>query len=384
MRQIKGILMFMSFALAVTSCIKPYNPEIRGSDAKKYVVMGRVSNVDTIQTVNITITSPVSEPEYLPVKGCDVKILDDLGNEYTMTDMEDGNYKVWISPDQVTPGKAFMVDVITPGGDHIISDYDTVKSCPPIDSVYFLREDIEGNNPGDFTLGIQFYIDLKGSDSDSRNYLWEEYETWEYHTEYPLEWWYDGTVHHVFPPDYSYNICWRTLKVPYVYTLTTGNLSANEYQRFPLHYVDNHSSRLQYGYSLLVKQIALSDAAYSYWDQMRINSSQEGGLYEKQPLAVKGNLQNLTHKDYEVLGFFGASSENDKRLFYTNPGLPLEVYTYCSPAALRKGLIEISPRDYPAYLMGDANNWWPVLLNDECVDCRVLYGVNVKPDFWPN
>jgi len=384
MRRIKSILFLLLPVLMISSCIKPYDPQILANDEKKYVVNGQVTDGDGLQKVNVSLTSPIGDAEYIPVTGCAIKILDDKGNEFVMTDLSNGDYTTWIDPALVTPGVSFKLEVTTPTGELIVSGFDRITECPGVDSVYFNRKDLEGNIPGILTLGIQFYINLNGTASNSSFYRWEILETYEYHAEYPLEWYYDGTVHHVVPPDYSKKVCWATVKVPNIFTLSTNNLAENKYQMLPLHFISNRTSRLMYGYSLLVKQYALSEEAYIYWDQLRINSDQQGGLYEKQPLAIKGNMHNKTHPESEVLGFFGATSVKSKRIFVQNvPDLPLDFYNYCSPTQLRMGLREITPRDYPAYLMGDAETYYNVVLNAECVDCLLLGGTNVKPDFWP-
>lgn len=378
-------MLFMFLWPLMFGCIKPYNPDILGSDAKKYVIMGSVTNCDTLQNVNISLTSSINEPEYIPVLGCKVIIYDNDGNAFEATDEENGNYSIQMDPWLVKPGKSFMIDVTSPSGERIVSTYDTVYSCPPVDSVYYLRKDVEGATPDDVTKGIQFYVDLNGNSNDSRYYLFEEYETWEYHTEYPIEWWYDGEIHHVFPPDYSKKVCWKTLQIPIIYTLTTKTLTENSYKLFPTHFVDNKTNRLAIGYSLLVKQIALSATAYIFWNQMEANNKLGGELYETQPLSIRGNLSNLTNPEHEVLGFFGAYNCSKKRIFiHVVPDLPLEYNNYCEPRSLLFGLKEIHPRFYPAYLMGDSIRWYPVWLLDECVDCLFYGGINVKPEFWPN
>jgi len=378
------IFFILVLALLVSSCVKPFNPKIKTADANKYVVSGQLTNVDGSQTVNVSRTSSINDPKFLPVKGCDVRILDKNKNSFAMTDIGKGEYSTWIDPKFLVPGASFMVKVITPDGDTLVSDFDKMAKAPKVDSVYYIRKDIEGKIPGQLTKGIQFFLNFKGNDSDSRFYRWNIYETWEYHAEYPLEWYYDGTVHHVYPPDYSRKVCWRTLKIPKIFTLSTNNLMKNNYNKFPLQFVDNQTSRLAYGYSMLVEQFALSEAAYNYWDQLRINSSQAGGLYEKQPLAIKGNIRDLSHPDKEVLGFFSVASVTDKRIFVSNvPNLPLQFYTYCNSHSLRMGLKEISPSDYPAYLMGNHKTYFAVQLDGECVNCLLLGGTNIKPNFWP-
>jgi hypothetical protein len=384
MRRTNIVLSFLLLVLMTSSCIRSFEPDIRAIDENKYVVSGLVSEGDEIQTVNVSRSSPINDPSYLPVTGCTVVIWDDLGHPFPLQDAGDGDYTGTVDPSSLVAGRSFMVEIATPAGERIVSGFDTLFTSPEIDSVYYLREDIEGNTPGQFTLGIQFYLDFNGDETNSPYFRWDLYETWEYHSDYPLEWYYDGTVHHVFPPDYSLSVCWTTRRVPTIYTLSTRNLQENKYNLFPLNYVTNRTPRLQYGYSLLVRQHSLSERAYLYWEQQRINSDQEGGLYEKQPVAVKGNLSIPGDPEKEVLGFFGAGTVKTKRIFVRQvPDLPLDVATYCDRRLLRNGLREITPSMYPGYLLGDQFGYFLILLEKECVDCLILGGINIKPDFWP-
>jgi hypothetical protein len=252
--------------------------------------------------------------------------------------------------------------------------------------VYYTRKDLPTSDPEEFVKGIQFYADLNGDNSNSHYYRWEAIETWEYHADYPIEWYYDTKVRHVIPPDYSKDTCWLTLLVRNIFTLSTVNLAENKFQQLPLHFVDNTTSRLLYGYSLLVNQYAMSETAYKYWNELRINSTDDGGLYERQPLATKGNLHNLTHPDQDVLGFFGVSAVKSKRIFVQNvENLIIDYHTPCSPTPMSVwGFADYAHIPKPIYLMGDAKGWQPIILNAECVDCTASWGKNVKPDFWPN
>ena len=152
-----------------------------------------------------------------------------------------------------------------------------------------------------------------------------------------------------------------------------------------LQFVDNKTSRLAYGYSMLVEQLAISEAAYNYWDQLRINSDATGGLYEKQPLAIKGNLHNESHPDDEVLGFFGVASVSYKRIFVSNvPDLELDYFLFCTPSLLEFGFVELTPNDYPAYFMDNEGEFSMMWMTHECVNCLLQGGTNIKPVFWPN
>jgi hypothetical protein len=378
-------LITLIVALFLTSCIKEFNPSIDSKNVNKFVVNGEISNEGDIQRVTVSKVSPLKEPGFMGIPYCYITIIDQNGNNFVMTDEGNGNYTTSIDPGYIVPGASFKVDIYTPDGIHLVSDFDSVKNCPSIDSVYFVQKEVPATEPNTFLQGIQYYVDLNGGPEDSRFFRWEVTETWEYHTEFAYEWYYDGTVHHIWPPDSSKMVCWKTQKVKNIYTLSTKELSENKYMSLPLNYVDNKTPKLAYGYSLLIKQYSLSEQAYTFWDKMRINSSGQGGLYEKQPMAIKGNLHNLTHPDEEVLGFFGAARITEKRS-YTGPvpNLNLDYISFCSSQWLGiGGFANIDPFDYPAPLVGDEHGYTMWVMTNECVDCTAEGGTTVKPGFWP-
>jgi archaellin len=281
-------------------------------------------------------------------------------------------------------GNDYQIEVFTKNGTHLTSSFEKMASAPEIDSVYYERKDIVNNNPSFPTKGIQFYIDFNAGSSNSPYVKWDLEETWEYHTEYPMEVIYDGSWNFIVPYDYSRKVCWKTTTVDEIFTLSTQNIQSSSYRKFPLHFVDNHSSRLAYGYNLLITQSALSESAYQYWDKIRINQHNTGGLYQQQPLAVRGNMQNLTRPDEEVLGYFSASAIKTKRIFVSNvPDLEMDYWNFCSGAMdLVQGWNDGASPATPIYLVYVEGSL--KVVDEFCVDCLLQSGTNIKPDFWPN
>ena len=394
MNRNKPAFIVLILMLIMTACIKRYDPNIKASDKVKYVVTGQVNRGDAVQRINISTTSQLIKPTSNPVTGCDVKIIDGKGNLYIGTDVWNGNYDIVIPESELQPGNIFKVDIQVPGGDHIISDFDQIQDCPDVDSVFYIKQKLPTSSPVIFTQGIQFYIDLNAEKFSCRYYRWEAIETWEYHTRYPIEWFYDGKLHHNLPPDSSKMVCWRTSKVRDIFLLSTKNLTENKYNHYPLHFVDNATSpRLVYGYSLLIRQYALSDAAADYWEKIRTNNKEQGGLYESQPLSVKGNIHDATNADRDVLGYFGASTVKQKRIFIKNVlDLPLEYLFPCDIRAILDGF-DGEPILWPYYLPAHTfiyedsivYSYDVAAIDHECVDCTsTVGGTIVKPDFWPN
>jgi hypothetical protein len=376
------IISTILFLLLLSACIKQYNPVIDANAGNKYVVSGRVTATEGWQDVNVSLTSPVGSPKYIPVVGCQVNILDDKGNNFAMSELGPGQYAVWMGKENLIPGTSYRVLVLTPGGEQLESGFDKMSQCPPMDSVYYIVKDVPTPDPTITNRIMQFYVDLDAAGDYSRYYKWEIIETWEYHAARPLEYYYDGTIHQVYPPDYSNEVCWITLPVKNVFTVSTLNIGENIYKQYPLHYIDGTTPRLGYLYSMLVRQLSLSEGAYNYWEQMRINSNEQGGLYEKQPLNIKGNMQNLSHPEKNVLGYFYAVSESNKRYFYHDiEGLDLVFSNSCYEDSLIDGFRTYTKDAYPVYFYFRADAIW--ILNKECIFCKGLGGTQVKPDFWP-
>jgi len=251
-----------------------------------------------------------------------------------------------------------------------------------IDTIYHIVEEIATSIPDFPRRGIQFYLDFEAEENAGRNYKWELSETWEYRAAYPRALYYDGAHHQISPPDSSFYFCWKTERIENIFTLTTKNLTENKYFKYPLHYVDNKSSRLENMYSLYIKQYALSDSAYIYWDQLSLNEN-AGGLYEQQPIAIKGNLYNRSDPEIEVLGYFAASSIREKRIFVNNVDLFFD-YDDCSLEEFdfRVGWKGYPAEEYPIFYLLDGPVPW--ILSGICENCIYEGGTTEKPDYWPN
>ena len=385
MMQIRVHIYIISL-LILSSCIKPFDPGLDQNSTNKYVVQGMVSSIEGWQYVYVSKSSSVALAEFIPVIGCQIVISDDQGNTFNLNESDAGTYLVWMNSIDLVPGRSYMIRVQTPDGQILESAYDKMPNGPDdIGEIYTEVENTPTNDPDYNIYGAQFYLNFSAAEEDSRYYRWKLTETWEYYTEYPIEFYYDGAVHQVSPPDTSQKYCWKTQLVQDVFTLSTVHLTENALNGVPLNFIYSSSNRLEVLYSLLIEQSALSEDAFNYWDKLRVNSLQDGGLYTTQPLAIKGNIKNISNPDNEVLGFFQASSVSTKRIFVEPlPDLVLNIPSLCQINLLEHGgFLEISPLDYPAYLFSSNGQWSMATLTKECVLCSAQGGSNVKPDFWP-
>ena len=366
----------------LASCIKPFNPDIDSDSASKIVVSGKLTNKEGYQTVSLSKSLSLDESDYQSLRNCKVSIWDENGNKFQLHEYLDGEYRVWMDSEHLKIGMAYHIQIFTPEGDELVSEPDIMPDVSDANFPTYQLDSIYGvyNN---YTKGLRFSVDIEGDETDSKYYLFEMDATYEHHALYDREWYYDGWVHHIYPPDSSLFFCWTTERVPEIFTLSTENLSENKFKDFDLHFVSYRQDHLTYGYSLLFRQLGLSRKAYLYWESVRLNNNQNASLYSKQPVDTQGNIKNLTHPNKEVLGFFSASAISETRIFIE--AQPTNPYPICYPEPLdRIGLRGISRNDYPAFLLNNpTGNFFMTFLADPCVNCASLHGSTIKPNFWP-
>ena len=389
--QVNKYHILLLLILTCGSCIEPFEPVIEEYQ-KVLVINGKITDQPGIHYVEISRSSPYNKPSYQPVEGCVVMVTDENGEMIHFLERKSGKYSADIPGSFLAVGKAYSLQVFTPYPDprEYCSEYDTLLACPPIDSIYYEVETRETSDP-DFILGgIQFYMDMTGTASDSRNIMWQLEETWEYwaalFSQYIRRKGEEVTPFH--SNEFFYK-CWNTYPIREVYTETTRNLSINALKRHSLNFVSNETDRLKITYSLLVKQQSLTRRSYVYWEKMKAQSGETGGLYENQPSSAIGNICNTTNPDEVVLGIFYATQQRTKRIMVDNVSSENSLFEFKIPYLTCEwesatGTFQ-SGSDFPYYLK---SAYWtgygpPYLTADQiCFDCRIRGGINVKPDYW--
>jgi len=370
------------------SCIEPFEPVIKEYQ-NVLVINGKITDQPGIHYVEISRSTPYNKPFYKPVGGCIVMVTDENGDMIPFQEGEGGKYSADIPGSFLAVGKAYRLQVFTPNQREYCSEYDTLLACPPIDSIYYEVETRETSDPDFFLGGIQFYMDMTGSASDSRDFMWQLEETWEYwaalFSQYIRR---EGEEVTKYRSSDLYK-CWKTYPINEIYTETTRNLSVNALKRNSLNFVSNETDRLKVIYSLLVKQQSLTRRSYVYWEKMKAQSRETGGLYESQPSSGIGNIYNTTDPDQVVLGIFYATQQRTKRIMVDNMSSENDLFEFEIPYLTCEWENAIgsfqSGDDFPYYLKSNNPIGYgpPYLTADRiCFDCRIRGGINVKPDYW--
>ncbi len=393
-RLIKAII---SLLLFFTGCISPFEPDIQGENGL-LVVEGSLIKGRETQVIMISKSSPISQIEYLPVGGCNVRVVDNTENEFVFDEESPGKYVANIDDAWLSYDKQYKLIFTTSSGDGYESEYQWLLETAPVDSLYGISEYHYSSITGmESTEGMQFYVDLDAPLNASRYYRWVLEETWEKHLDREIWGVYDGLSIKPFYPSDSLSRCWETKDVTGLYSASTVNLSANRIKKVPLHFVESHSPKMSIKYCATIKQYALNADAYDYWYEKERELNESGNIYTIQPSQPKSNIHNTKNPDELVMGFFWVASCTVKRVFVSIPSQPPDVEScnyigvYCESTnfneiaaslyAALSAFANILP-DPPIYITVQYNTNYNIVLKPQCVDCRVLGGVARKPDFW--
>ena len=200
------------------------------------------------------------------------------------------------------------------------------------------------------------------------------------------------------------DVCYGNARSTPVLLSKTTSLTQDVVADFPVKLLLPSTERLYTRYSILVQQHALTKEEYAYWELLRKNTESIGSLFDPQPAQLTGNVRCLSNPADLALGFVGAHSVSEKRLFIAHADLPagwprVSGYESCTPAdsvfLVPKGLdnpptpAEILRTAFntptylpiePFYIKGFVGGY--LAKSRDCVDCRTRGGAT-KPVFWP-
>ncbi|MGE4288218.1 MAG: DUF4249 domain-containing protein [Salinivirgaceae bacterium] len=387
----KELMFFLGLVclVIVVSCIEPFfiNDEVGFEPV--LVVDALITDEHEEQQIVISETTSLIEYSMHAVHNCQVVVSDKDGNEFTFTEnFNQGNYQGTIPFEFLVPGNAFKIVIQTSAGKLYESDFEAMTSCAEIDSVYYdFQVDTNEVSKLAESVGLQFYVDLRTHESDSKFYRWQVDETYEYHSTWPIDLYWDGEEFKSEGPNYSFFTCYKNESVKRIYTATTKNVDL-EYLKYPLNFVDNSTQKLYWRYSLFVKQLSITEEAYAYWKLLAANSQESGGLIDNQPASIKGNIKCVSHPDENVLGYFSVSSVSAKRIFTKD-----ELRLYHSDEVFCRQFTRDNVGDFfqkltedqlPYYMapVPEGNSPDLYFANQDCFDCRMKGGSPEVPEIW--
>jgi hypothetical protein len=385
---IYSLLLVGCLLVTFGSCIEPIVPVLNEKDSQSVLVVdGRITDETGPFRVRLTKSIEVNVLYYLdPVLDADVRIFDDKGNSFQLYSVNYGWYETEDKNLKGITGNTYTLSVTTSDGVQYESSSVLMSEAPDIDSLYFgevTRTRLEDKHGIDETW-LDILIDTHDPEGRVRYWYYEFVETWEVKMITTV------TVEHN-PPGTPSNktfedvlitddkrVCWVTKPSNSVLLANTVSSPVDELKGFPVQSLGPSEDRLHIRYSILVKQSAIDRELYDFWKQLKEVNEDSGGLYEKLPAPVFGNI-TCCGGTGKALGYFSALSVKSKRLFIDRIAHNVKTqsaYEGCS-------YYDYSPLPFvPRSFFGINSSGMEVYCSsDYCADCRA-YGTNVKPDFW--
>jgi hypothetical protein len=269
----------------------------------------------------------------------------------------------------------YRMRIITSIGSIYVSDFISVKSSPPIDSISWQRSD----------SAIHLNLNTHDPLNNTRYYRWNYTETWEFHSPYfsfvlfnPL----DSSL--TFSNDTTIRKCWRSQSSTNILIASTAKLSQDIVSQEPLVTIPVTSEKINVKYSILVRQFALTTDEYNYWETLKNSTEQTGTLFDQQPTQITGNIHCLTNPREPVIGYIGTGAVAETRVFITTDQVSPWFFTSgCKSLTISMDSI---PYYYFMFNLIPVSSTLPpgsyIIVADSCVDCRIGGRSNVKPSFW--
>lgn len=370
-----GIILLLSI---FNGCRDEFMPDLNKYEAH-LVVDGFISDKQGPYTVELSRTSQVDVPDKNPYSGCVVRIAENTGSMETLSEVSPGVYKT--SGDHIIAevGKSYKLMIETPEGETYSSEFIEMKPKVEIQSV---RAELQYKEslvyPGPLG-GYQFFVSSVSAPEDV-NLFWRLEETFEYTSDFKIDFYFRGMGIEEYPKPDTVFRCWKSQNINDFYIESTRALSSSQITNKPLHFVSTETKRLQVRYSLLVKQYNISDEAYDYWKNVREQIADDDFLFSSQPYQITGNIKNDNNPEEQVLGFFTVASVTEKRIFTDRPQNTVFYYDKCVGNTDLRGLGVLGPDQFPVYLANTAEGI--AIASEFCFDCTLWDGELSKPHFW--
>ena len=379
------------FFLLILSCKKPFTPTLSNADNSRYLVIeGTISGNDST-FIRLDRTKKVDTLKTItPETGAVVTIESDANSSYTLTEIRSGIYAT--PPLNLDASHKYRLRVKTTDSKVYLSNYVPMKNSPPIDSVGFVAQ----------SSAVQIYVNTHDAANATRYYRWEFNEDWQFHSMYRSGGYSNGIdsikfrttsmqVYDCFGSDSSQNIV----------IASTAKLATDIIYQAPVTLIPSNSEKIETKYSILVKQYALTDDAYAFWENLQKNTEKIGSIFDALPSEVQSNFHCVSNPNELVIGYLSAGNVATKRIFISasqllpgySPKYPCDCEldtAFFAPTGVQKSVSILIPSTSPyipiqalypvpagPFGLPYAFTYSTIL----CVDCTVR-GTKTRPSFW--
>ena len=360
-------------AFAVVSCVYDFHPDWQGQ-AGFVAIEGDILVGDTCR-FDVRFSTDLEDPKNSGAPlAYTLRVEAGDGTVYPMQDSI-----VNLTSADISQEYRLVVEVLTPFRRTYASEWAPVQVTPPIDS---LSWSVEAD-------GSKLWVNVSThSDGDVGYYRWSAAETWEYHATYYAEAYFSsatGTILEYEDGENTY-FCWKSADHDDILLGSTKELLEDRLVNYGIISFAPEDRKVSYVYFVELTQTRLSEEGFRFWETVRNNSSNVGGLFSPEPSELRGNIVNVEDPDELVLGYISVSTRSRGRLFIENSKTLFS--RWHGPSY---GIEYPLPSEWWKYYGWQYRvGWYDVVhggyawLPGECVDCRFSGGTKDRPWWWIN
>ncbi len=330
------IIIFFSF-LILPSCIEEIEPFVKSD--RKLVIYGGITNEYSNHPVRVFYTTDFNNRSVY-ITDANVTVQSGSGE---VIEYEYDQYGYYYTCDSVEGkvGEIYELSVELGDGKRYLSKSDQLRIPPEIK---MFKHELGFSE--DFLSVLNFNITYVDPPNEQNFYKWGYKGT--YQVEAPT------------PADSSYRFCWAPTNDNELISIDSDLFYDGREVKDQFVFSIPLDRKFEYGYDVYVKQSAISETAFQYWESLDNQKKNTGSIFEKSNFQIRGNMQNIDNQDELVLGLFEVSGVVGVHYFidqYKNRWGP----AICSGSFCRP------------------------FTSCHCVDCHYFSGLatNRAPDFWP-
>jgi hypothetical protein len=368
--------------ILLSGCRDPFEPDVTMMDLNYLVVEGFIE-IDAQESIlRLSRTTPLrGENPFRVESGALISLISDNGFTWEFVEKEAGTYALTGTFD---PNLTYKINILLNNNQEYESDPLVPKISPPIQELGFTRNED----------GVNIQVSTQGTEN-ALYFLWDYEETWLFRPPFPTPFIFNPETRGIDlrKPEQQVGLCWLENKVNRIILDNAGRFSNFRINQKDMVFIPNLSEKLMTRYSISVRQRALDKDAFDFWEIMRKNTEDIGGIFSPLPSLIRGNIHPVNSSNTSAIGFVSMGKSSKERLYINVQDVrPWQVFIPDYLACLLDS-DTIPPAAYALEFSGP--NYSPVfqVVNEmgailgyrgaetRCADCT-LRGSNVRPDFW--
>ncbi len=295
-----SLVVFLALGNSI-QCVTQFDPELT-KDITKLVVDGLITDQPPPYQVRVTYSAPYTNDATIfgrsPAQA-KISIRDDQGGIEELRYTSNGYFISSATGMRGVVGRKYFVSIILPDGRQYQSREELLKPTPKIDAlrVEFL-ELTEIYLRGKFRISVET-TDPAGSE-DFYRWSWSHFKT-------------KNVCDFTYTfPDFAIIYwsccvpCWTVLRCEGCINIASDKLING--RKFADQFLLDVPYTSVEPYFLVAQQQSLTKEAYNFWNKVRGQLNNSGGVFDTPPVLIQGNIYNVSNQDEQVLGYFGASS----------------------------------------------------------------------------